>query len=253
MESIGELLLYSTVGFFAGIYFFAQGLYRFRRKRLIEDTPTSKIRSIALGPVELYGRVVPAGGVLKSPFSNKECVYYKWKAEELVGGKFKHCVTIQEGEGKVKFLLKDDIGEVLVNPSEAEIRVKDDYEYATGIFHKTPENVKEFLESAGIDLTDLFGLRKKIVFSEYTIKPGDDIYVLGAAMTKDEIEKPLEDTEHTNRILIHKAPDMPYFISDKPEDKLRRSLERKAVVGIYGGAILSFISLVAVLYIFRIL
>ncbi|MDD5086676.1 MAG: hypothetical protein PHV16_02895, partial [Candidatus Nanoarchaeia archaeon] len=65
-----------TLGFFAaGVFLFWEGIKTLKHKRLIENIPTSKIRSLAMGLVEIYGEVVPAyKEVLKSPFSNKDCV-----------------------------------------------------------------------------------------------------------------------------------------------------------------------------------
>ena len=66
-----------------GIVFFAIGLYFYKKKQLIADTPTSKIRSIAIGLVEIFGQVIPIQErVVKSPFTDKDCVYYNYKIEE---------------------------------------------------------------------------------------------------------------------------------------------------------------------------
>ena len=45
--------------FLIGIALFAVGLYFYKKKQLIADTPTSKIRSIAMGLVEIFGQVIP--------------------------------------------------------------------------------------------------------------------------------------------------------------------------------------------------
>jgi hypothetical protein len=53
-----DILFYSVGGLLLGLYVFYRGFHHFRRKRLIENTPTSKVRSIAMGLVEIFGTVV---------------------------------------------------------------------------------------------------------------------------------------------------------------------------------------------------
>ena len=78
------------VGLVIGIILFITGLKWFGYKRLIENIPTSKIRSIAMGLVEIFGKVVALeNNLLHSPFSNTDCVYYNYKIERWVKRKAK--------------------------------------------------------------------------------------------------------------------------------------------------------------------
>ncbi|MBW2968259.1 hypothetical protein KY362_07270, partial [Candidatus Woesearchaeota archaeon] len=80
MADSDNLFLYLVIGFGFGIYLFIKGFSWFRLKRMVENIPTSKIRSLAMGLVEIYGSVVLfEDKVLKSPFTGKDCVYYKYK------------------------------------------------------------------------------------------------------------------------------------------------------------------------------
>ena len=56
----GDLFFWSVVGFGGGIFLFFKGLIWLKQKRLIENLPTSKIRSLAMGLVEIFGEVFPA-------------------------------------------------------------------------------------------------------------------------------------------------------------------------------------------------
>ena len=60
----------------AGIISYLVGFYFLKRKHLIQNTPTSKIRSIAMGFVEIAGIVIPIDNntVFQSPFSDQKCV-----------------------------------------------------------------------------------------------------------------------------------------------------------------------------------
>lgn len=68
-----------TASFFAG---FAS----LRRYRQIQDVPTSRVRSMAAGPVELAGRV-HAVPTLVSPLSGRPCAWWRYTIEEYRGGK----------------------------------------------------------------------------------------------------------------------------------------------------------------------
>ena len=117
--------VFSIIMFSIGIVLFVWGLISFRKKRLIENIPTSKIRSIAMGLVEIYGEVAPgSGNILKSPFSQNDCVYYKYKIEELrSSGKSTYWATVKKDWDYRPFYLKDNTGMVLVDPLDAKIDI----------------------------------------------------------------------------------------------------------------------------------
>jgi len=98
------------------------------------EHPTSKIRSLAMGLVEIYGQALaPQGNNLKSPFSNKDCVYYKYTVEEYrQQGKHKRWVTVLSGDKIRPFYVRDETGQVLVDPASAKIDIPMDNEYSSG-------------------------------------------------------------------------------------------------------------------------
>ncbi|RKZ95376.1 MAG: hypothetical protein DRQ43_05505, partial [Gammaproteobacteria bacterium] len=57
----------------------------FHRSRMIDDTPTSKIRSAHQGFVELEGEGrLMKGMPIVSPLSNKQCLWYQYSIERKV-------------------------------------------------------------------------------------------------------------------------------------------------------------------------
>ncbi len=52
---IDQLTILSSATIASGLYFFFFGFHLLARKRLLLATPSSKIRSAALGPVEVNG------------------------------------------------------------------------------------------------------------------------------------------------------------------------------------------------------
>src|SRR5208282_2920888 len=75
----------AVVGAFAGIYLFYRGFRLLQRKRLIMNTPASKIRSAAMGLVEING--LAAGPyTMTAPITGVPCYYFRstawqWKQQ----------------------------------------------------------------------------------------------------------------------------------------------------------------------------
>lgn len=109
----------------AAISFFAW-LSALRRLRSIRDTPTSKIASAAQGYVELIGRGRQFGEVpLLGKLTQLPCLWYRFKIEERYKTKDGHSWrTIDSGESDDSFLLRDDTGECVVDPEQAEISTR---------------------------------------------------------------------------------------------------------------------------------
>ncbi len=237
-SSGGKIVGYSLVGFFGGIILFVHGLSAFRLKRLIENTPTSKVRSAAVGLVEVFGVAVPCEGKLSSPFSKKDCVYYKYSIEEYRhSGKSSRWVTLKSGECRSQFYVEDDTGKILVNPNEARIEIPIDSEYNSGNGNDPPECVLEFLSQNGISHEGFFGWNKRMRFREYFIEPGDSIYVMGIADISQDSAGSANGSEN---LMIHKgANNKTFYISDQPEKKILSELGGKILWGVFGGAVLS--------------
>src|ERR1700693_3809219 len=74
--------LWAFVGLAFGAYWFYRGFILLARRRLILDTPASKIRSASIGFVVLSGL---AGGpyTLRAPLTGLPCYYYRTLAWQL--------------------------------------------------------------------------------------------------------------------------------------------------------------------------
>jgi hypothetical protein len=125
MSSDGDSILYPAIGFGAGIYLFAKGFKEFRNYRLMADTPVVPIRSMAMGRIEIYGSARGDVQVL-SPVSHTSCFWYKVNIEKRTKDSkgresWSHFATDVNG---VPFDLEDASAKVLVNPSEADLDLK---------------------------------------------------------------------------------------------------------------------------------
>ena len=119
----GKLIVYSLLGFGAGIYLFFKGFRQFRNYRLIADTPEIPIRSIPMGFVEIRGNAQGEKSV-PSPVSHRPVFAYKVVIEKWdhrsqgQSSGWKHHRTDVDG---VSFYLADAGGRVLVDPRGADL------------------------------------------------------------------------------------------------------------------------------------
>ncbi|PKL47695.1 MAG: hypothetical protein CVV42_12425 [Candidatus Riflebacteria bacterium HGW-Riflebacteria-2] len=155
-----ELLIAGLCVLAIAIYFFYRW-YVLRRKIIdIIATPTSKISTLlnakqnAGNVVEVKGKLVADNEVLKSPYANKDCVYYhsveKNKIREVSqpsGSRRKHVrvylEVFSETKSDKRFFIEDNTGRIPIDPEGAEV---------DGMFvHKTIEPV------GGGDSSGFFG------------------------------------------------------------------------------------------------
>ncbi|MBW2964797.1 E3 ubiquitin ligase family protein [Candidatus Woesearchaeota archaeon] len=235
-----RVVIYSLIGLGLGIFLFFKGFSWFRMKRMIENIPTSKVRSIAMGLVELFGEVTLTSPetVLKSPLTNSKCVYYNYCIQEERGsGKNRHWVTIKSGTNKVHFYLKDNTGKVLVDPDGAQIDIPADFKFQSSWGKDPPESVKGFLKRNNLSFETFLGMNKNMKYTEWFIAPKDKLYILGHAGDNPYVEE--ATAQHSvEDIMIQKGGEKIYYISDKSEADVLKSFRWKVIGGFFGGGVL---------------
>jgi E3 Ubiquitin ligase len=107
----------------AAVYSFWYAFKSWAKNRVIEDTPTSRLRSAAQGYVELCGRgVVPPDAQIKAPLTGLPCTWWRYKIEERrSSGRSRSWTTLQSGTSELPFVLDDGTGRCLVDPRGAEV------------------------------------------------------------------------------------------------------------------------------------
>ena len=173
-----NLLAMAAAGGAAGMYLFYRGFRLLQRKRLILNTPASKIRSASMGLVEING-LATGPYLINSPLKQTNCYYYRssaWQWKQR--GKDSEWEKVAEETLHVPFYMDDGSGRLLVDPSAAEMDLHCDLheEYNRSILLGGPEmpgNVFSFLSRHGVDSS------KRIKVEEYCIRPKDDLFVLG--------------------------------------------------------------------------
>ena len=173
-----NLLAMAAAGGLAGMYLFYRGFRLLQRKRLILNTPASKIRSASMGLVEINGLAI-GPYVINSPLKQTNCYYYRsiaWQWKQRA--KDSEWVKAAEETLHVPFYMDDGSGRLLVDPSGAEMDLHCDLheEYNRSILLSGPEmpgSVFSFLSRHGVDSS------KRIKVEEYCIRPKDNLFVLG--------------------------------------------------------------------------
>jgi len=244
-----QAIIISGIGVVAGILIMYGGFKMFQRKRLVEDLPTSKVRSIAMGLVEVNGKAHAAEKkIITSPLSGKKCVYYKYTVEKYVSnGKSGHWRVMKKNSSFEPFYLQDNTGKVLVDPNKAEINVPKAYE-SKSQWGKDPEPiVRKFLKNENIRFEGaLFGANHTMRYREWIVPPGMELYVLGDAGDNPYVENGTVEKGHDD-IMIKRGKDHLMMISHGQEKQVLKSLKWKAFGGMIGGFLLSIVFLIGII------
>ena len=177
-----------------GFILFFRGFKQLRHKRLVEDIPTSTIRGLAMGLVEITGKAVSRTS-LTSPLNQQVCVFYKYLVERYEKrGKSSRWVKIAGGDSSaVPFVVKDNTGSILIYPARAECIMPEDYKHETGSFGSIPANLERFAGTHKLSCKGLFGIRHRLRFREWIIQEGNPVYVLGTAQKSTHIYRELDE------------------------------------------------------------
>ena len=225
-------------GMVAGVILFIAGLKWFGHKRLIENIPTSKIRAIAMGLVEIFGKVIPIEtNLLISPFSNTGCVYYKFTIERWTQkDNQRNWQVVNSGKTSLPFILQDDTGSVLIDPVGAKIDIKSNT-FSSGAGHDPPASVQNFLQMNNLNYEGFFGVNYKMRYRESIIVPEENLFIIGSA-TDNPFKEDSTAQHSMEDIMIHRGKSELYHISQKPEKSVIKNYTAKAFGGLIGGSIL---------------
>ncbi len=182
-----DLWLYAGIGAAAGVYLFYRGFRTLQRKRLILDTPSSKIRSASMGLVEVSG-LATGPYTIPAPVTGVPCYFYRTIAWQLKqAGKNKEWQKVAEESMHVPFFLDDNTGRLLVDPQGAEMEIHRDFheEYSGSFFGSNDDvslSVANFLARYGV------ANDHRLRVDEYCIKPKNALFVLGTLAQNPGVE-----------------------------------------------------------------
>lgn len=247
---------------------FMFGFKQFHKYSLIKDTPRSKIRSMAIGLVEIHGNVMAKETIL-TPFSQSQCVYYYYEIQEYrrhvrSSGKGRVTVTyswdtIATGSRRIPFFARDETGNVYVNPRGAEYNVplkKSFYQRGGFLRSLSPilsalsdwDNAKtNQINTGGWGLEPIqpgrfrwgasVGDRK---YHEHYLAPEENLFLMGTATP---------DHNAPNNVLVKKGENEPTFIiSNRSETKVMGSLKWQMIGLLILASILEIIGVIVALF-----
>jgi len=160
-------LVWSMIGFAAGIYLFFRGLALLKRKRLISGVPQSTIRGASLGLVEVSGKVEGPYTII-APLSAKDCYYYR--AIAWTGDGRERRKAADETLSAPLFL-NDGTGRLMIVPSGAKTELP--CVFSEEYTHSVPDYANRFLNRHGASGA---GATK---IEEYAICSGDTLFAMG--------------------------------------------------------------------------
>ena len=264
MTSHQEFLMAAAFILIGGLVF-VLGFRSMRRRRLIRDTPRSKIRSMAMGLVEIHGQAA-LDEPLTAPISGTPCAYWKLEIEEYRRqsnskgkGSTYQWVASGGGERHRPFFAEDDTGRVRVEPEGAEFLLAHDrlyYEHGHGVggsILAIGRTVKAIQAMARGEAPD-FGVDRERLnpvesgrgpsprvgdrrYRETTLESGDTLFVLGTAARAGEEEV----------LLRRGSNEKTFLISDRDEKQVLGKLMKNMLAGFIGGGIFFVVGVVMLL------
>lgn len=170
----------------AGSWLYLDGWRRLRRRWLIHNLPTSRVRSVAMGLAELTGRARSIGDPLESPVRRLVCIWAHARVVRRTGsGKHQRDTVVFERRMAAPFELDDETGRILVLPNGAEIdgvEVCDQW-IVPGI--EPPGDLRAFCAANGLAWSGWFAGSLRV--TERVLLADTSVFVIGAV---DRISDP---------------------------------------------------------------
>ena len=268
------MLVLSIILCLVGVGLILFGFNRMGKYRLIQDTPTSKVRSMAMGIVELHGQV-HAKETIKTPFSQSDCVYYRYTIEEYrrhtrrdSDGKVHteyRWETVGSGERRIPFFARDDTGDAYVRPDGAEISVgvKKAFYQRSGLFGAIGLIIKALdsynnNDPSGMNVTGWnlepmdphrmstwgasVGDRR---YYEYYLEPNENLFLIGTASP---------DNTAPNNVVVKKGEnEKTFIISNKKEEEVLKGMMWTWLALFIIGAIVELLGVILLLFSFEVI
>lgn len=235
------------IAFVGGVVLFVYGFREYRRRSLVANTPTSKVRSLAVGVVEVEGDAKAVEEALKAPLSGNDCVLYEYEIEEYrSSGDDSDWVTIDSGKKEQPFYIDDGTGEVVVDPSGADLRLPRDERYRVGSFDELPDTAQGFVrDNPDVDTQTDEWFEEDRRYTERQIAAGQTVYVFGKALPR------VGHSSATNpdNAVINTDRNTPMFvISDRSESEVMSSMTKRVLGAVLGGFVLAVGGFAALLF-----
>ena len=244
-----------AVMFVFGIVLFTRGFKIWRERRLIQNTPKARIRSMAMGLVEIEGTVEPRS-VLAAPFSGNACAF--WEVDISTRTKNGWRVVHRNASGH-PFFIQDGTASALVYPQGAECKLMPGVEEVCN-GPMLPPCYADYLKEQHLPLLNLMSVGT-MRFRERMIQDGQRVFIMGSANPRphavalsddDEIQatgtdgKPsrVAQLDEATAAVVRKGTNEPTFIiSEESERALTLDLGLQSAAQLVGGPLLTLFAL----------
>lgn len=195
------VLLAATAASMAAFY------YAFRffvRMRIIEDTPTAKVRSAPQGYIELTGSAqLMAGDSLVAPLSGTPCCWYRFKIEKRGD---KNWRLVESDTSDSLFLIEDATGLCHIDPEGADVTPRDKnvwygYERYPQKNPSTHQKAQGGMAKLAKILNTGLSVGGRYRYTEEHIYDGDPLYVIGHFKTVDYEDQRQNQAEERRALL----------------------------------------------------
>jgi hypothetical protein len=245
----------------SGPLMFFRGFHDFRVLRLVEDTPTARIRSMPMGLVEVKGRLHPRSRS-EAPFTGRPCLYWEVEVSSQRGRRGGWQV-VHRNQSRQPFYVEDETGIAMVYPEGARCTVHDTRE-ETCMGLNLPPVYSEYIGKSGglgLQLNRLGILR----FRERILEAGQPVYLLGSAFPRaqavslgDEdalaatgtddgaglVERTIRDLDRRACAVIRRGQnESTFLISQDGEFGVRAGFGLKSAAQLIGGPIITLAGL----------
>lgn len=194
-----------------------------RRGRLLSELSRSPAGAIQPGLVKLVGTVV-CDEPLHAPCTLRDCVFYRFEIEEEVmrraSDRRQHRVWRRTGKGSEScmFELTDETGAVVVDPRGAVVDAE--VTRAKEISSGYARSETSALAGAGLLISTGSGRSGRVRRDEQIVALDARVLVLGTARLDNE----------QDRIVVGAGEDSPFYISVRPESRVRRTAQVGALI-----------------------
>ena len=232
-----EGLILGWVGLVTGAVVWLRGMRILRRRRLIENTPTSKCKAVVPGLLEVEGRAVGASSIF-SPIVGQPCYCSRLVMERRDGNNW---LESYEEAVAAPFYVEDETGRVRVEPSGAELDLHEDAQFEihygqVSAWRFLPEerrkkagNVaaryKEYCAAHNLTLPE----KDRIRVTERNLRPESKVYVLGTANLTPGSE------QAGDRIQVRRQRGNPFFVAESSQKEVLQALHTSVKPSLYGG------------------
>jgi hypothetical protein len=215
-------------------YYFIKWYKSITHSRVMEDTPTAKIRSAAQGYVELQGKQnFLDNRPIVAPLSKLPCTWYRFSIERLQRNRW---VLIEQGSSINPFQLEDETGVCVIDPVNAQVNSQL-VDVWTG-FNRYPNGKPS---NIFMKIISLFGRYR---YREWRMEAGMPLYAIGnfrtiskedwveiEKTTHNKLLKQLSGNEVVNILTSANLPaGKPFLLSTRDQHKIISSFKMDSII-----------------------